>query len=138
MCAVKSLDGFLRLAVEWLVEGLDQQQFAVAVDSQPRVALGCAVIEAIGVGLLGLQAGQQIGPGIECAGKTEAKGVGTHGFPVVETRVRASQTTQCPQAERARRSWPSQGPPTHRPAMVSLSMATVPGRSPGARGPDQR
>jgi len=50
----------------------------------------------------------------------------------------AGQMTQCPQAERTRRSLPSHGPPVHRPVSVSLFSSTMPGVDPALRTPDQR
>jgi hypothetical protein len=41
-----------------------------------------------------------------------------------------SQATHCPHAERARRSLPSHGPPTHKPVVSSLTISTVCGAVP--------
>jgi hypothetical protein len=41
-----------------------------------------------------------------------------------------SQATHCPHAERARRSLPSHGPPTHKPVVSSLSISTLCGAVP--------
>ena len=48
------------------------------------------------------------------------------------------QHFQCPQAERARRSEPSQGPSWQMPVLVSASISTISGVVPGCREPLQR
>ena len=57
------------ICAEGAVEGLYQQQLAVAVDRQPGLALDGAVEQAVGVGLLGVEPGDEIGSCGEGAGE---------------------------------------------------------------------
>ena len=53
---IEAFDGDAVMAVERIVEGLDQQQVAVAVDGQTGPIFSAAVEQAVGIGVFGVQA----------------------------------------------------------------------------------